>query len=244
MLVESILIWWYQTPLSVCVEEPERARLVRETGALEHREATPLNISSSCLFAPFCAPERAGLLRESGAKANVSESRAGFIRRFRVKWWGLRVRVLEDARFVGGLPAEYLVLSQGGQLKGSQLEDSHTAAPARFSQLHPLPLVRTLPRFGVGVSLLASVNSRKVKRFRGVLASKAHRPLHHSTLGSKVMKKKERSANCTLCISFVSCEGMWLHTMDDDPFIESQLASVQLTSGSYVVQIWSRIPPN
>jgi len=32
-----------------------------------------------------------------------------------------------------------------------------------------------------------------VKRFRGGLVFKAHRPLYHSTLGSRVIQKKRRS---------------------------------------------------
>ena len=34
------------------------------------------------------------------------------------------------------------------------------------------------------------------------------------------------------------------HTVAYDPFLKSQLASTQLTSGPYAVQIWSRIPHN
>jgi len=34
--------------------------------------------------------------------------------------------------------------------------------------------------------------SRNVKRFRGGLVFKAHRLLYHSTLGSRVIKKKKR----------------------------------------------------
>ena len=45
---------------------------------------------------------------------------------------------------------------------------------------------------------------RNVKRFRGGLVFKAHRPLYHSTLGSKVKKKKRRwdfsSANDCVCL--------------------------------------------
>ena len=33
---------------------------------------------------------------------------------------------------------------------------------------------------------------RLLKRFRGGLVVKAHRPLYHSTLGSKVIKKKKQ----------------------------------------------------
>ena len=33
---------------------------------------------------------------------------------------------------------------------------------------------------------------RNVKRFRGGLVFKAHRPLYHSTLGSRVIKKKHQ----------------------------------------------------
>ena len=35
---------------------------------------------------------------------------------------------------------------------------------------------------------------RNVKRFRAGLVLKAHRLLHHSTLGSRVIKKKEKGA--------------------------------------------------
>ena len=66
---------------------------------------------------------------------------------------------------------------------------------------------------------------RNVKRFRGGLVFKAHRLLYHSTLGLRVIKKKKKvDPN---------------HTVDLDLFIESQLASTQLTLGPYVVQAWS-----
>ena len=35
-----------------------------------------------------------------------------------------------------------------------------------------------------------------VKRFRGGLVFKAHRLLYHSTLGSRVIKKKKKSTTC------------------------------------------------
>jgi len=53
---------------------------------------------------------------------------------------------------------------------------------------------------------------RNVKRFRGGLVFKAHRPLHHLTLGWRVIKKKKkeeegkRGARCQCCVSGTAAE--------------------------------------
>ena len=41
--------------------------------------------------------------------------------------------------------------------------------------------------------LLEQLLSRNLERFRGELVSKAHRLLYHSTLGSRVIKKKKKA---------------------------------------------------
>jgi hypothetical protein len=46
--------------------------------------------------------------------------------------------------------------------------------------------------FGVQFSISEQLLSRNVERFRGGLVVKAHRSLYHSTLGSRVMKKKNK----------------------------------------------------
>ena len=47
--------------------------------------------------------------------------------------------------------------------------------------------------FRCGVfSIQKQLRSRNVKRFRGGLVSKAHRPVYHSTLGSRVIQKKKQ----------------------------------------------------
>ena len=40
------------------------------------------------------------------------------------------------------------------------------------------------------------LHCRNVKRFRGGLVFKVRRLVHHSALGSKVMKKRRRGASC------------------------------------------------
>ena len=51
------------------------------------------------------------------------------------------------------------------------------------------PMAKMLwARLDVPVILL----SRNVRRFRGGLVFKAHRPLYHSTLGLRVIKRRER----------------------------------------------------
>jgi len=49
---------------------------------------------------------------------------------------------------------------------------------------------------GKTTSFASQLLSRNVKRFRGGLVFKAHRWLNHSTLGSRVIKKKE-GVGCT-----------------------------------------------
>jgi hypothetical protein len=44
----------------------------------------------------------------------------------------------------------------------------------------------------IGIRSPADLHRRNVKRFRRGLVFKAHRPLFHSTLGSKVIKKKKK----------------------------------------------------
>ena len=51
----------------------------------------------------------------------------------------------------------------------------------------------TAPAPPMQFSIEEQLLRRCVKRFRGGLVSKAHRPLHHSTLGSRVIKKKKRA---------------------------------------------------
>ena len=52
---------------------------------------------------------------------------------------------------------------------------------------------------------------RNVKRFRGGLVLKAHRWLKHSTLGSRVMKKKKKEP------LYVRAAGRRLRVCDEEP---------------------------
>ena len=51
----------------------------------------------------------------------------------------------------------------------------------------------TLPAFREGAQFKDNYFAKNVKRFRGGLVCKAHRRLYHSSLGLRIIKKKERS---------------------------------------------------
>ena len=63
------------------------------------------------------------------------------------------------------------------------------------------------PRFVVNRDVLIQVQMLRVEgsgpeRFPGELISKTHRPLYHSTLGSRVIKKRKRRMQCGNFINF------------------------------------------
>ena len=79
---------------------------------------------------------------------------------------------------------------------------------------------------GVGGSCLTADGSRlnrqllyrNVQRFRGGLVFKAHRLLYHSSLGSRVMKKKKRARKLQSALKLSSergtCEAVGKHSDD------------------------------
>ena len=73
---------------------------------------------------------------------------------------------------------------------------------------------------------------RKVKRRRGGLVFKAHRLLFHSTLGSRVIKKKKKRPDNPPPHGGVR------------PFHQKSTCPTRLTLGPCVVQISARPPPN
>ena len=54
----------------------------------------------------------------------------------------------------------------------------------------------------------------------------------------------QHSQRVNSCIVSPARRRQGYHTVEYDPFIKSQLASMQLTLGPYVVQIWSQIYAN
>ena len=95
--------------------------------------------------------------------------------------------------------------------------------------------------------------SRNVKRFRGGLVFEAHGLLYHSTLGVKVLKKKTcvalnsrrestkeedagtPDASLTPRVAHLR-QHLFNHTVDYEPFIESQLVSCNQIDG----HIWCK----
>ena len=120
--------------------------------------------------------------------------------RFRVQWASRRAPRLASrrntrggaAQDVPGSYAPWCLASRAnspdrGERANSQDKTANTdPKPARLSHCSLYAWIRLEGR-GLDRALLR----RNVKRFRGGLVFQAHRLLHHSTLGSRVIKTKE-----------------------------------------------------
>jgi len=140
----------------------------------------------------------------------------------RVSAWCVGCRVLLLERLLLRLLA--LALLQGVGVQPTPLHRTpYTVHPAPYTlhptpyTLHPTPCTLTphplqQPR---GVGLLELLLERRLlrllsldlQRFREGLAFKAHRPLYHSTLGSRVIKKEKISSAAVGCGKYGA--GVW-----------------------------------